>query len=223
MNNKDLEDFTKQFIELALIYGKTYTDLTIEIYWNSLKKYDIKQVLTAFHRHVTNPDRGQFMPKPADLIFIIEGSSASSSACAWTKLEQAIGSPGVYCDVCFDDAIINKVVFDLGGWVKLGNTDAKEWPFVEKDFKDRYSAYKARGALTEYPKQLTGIANAANSTGGFPPEPVRLVGNQALARLVHEGGKARLETFAALPYFQKAETNRKELGDGASNADSAGI
>ena len=115
---------------------------------------------------------------------MIEGGTLDRSMLAWSKVDNAVRVRGTWDDVVFDDAIIHRVIADMGGWVLVGGKDDKEWPFIGKEFQQRYRSYTQRGATLEYPAQLTGIANAQNSSAGRPLLPPILIGDKEKAKQV---------------------------------------
>lgn len=168
----------------------------IAIYWHALEPFDLAAVRKAFDRHVKNPDVGQFMPKPADLIRMLQGSSQDAAFAAWTKVDHAIRQVGTYADVVFDDPIIHRVVQEMGGWIAFGTKTEDEWPFVAKEFENRYRGYRQRSDIPDYPAVLIGIAGAYNRNGGHPLTPPMLIGDAEKASSVVLGGTDRpLVTF----------------------------
>jgi hypothetical protein len=123
-----------------------------------------------------NPDNGQFIPKPADLVKLMQGSTADSAMQAWTKLDFAVRCVGVYASVSFDDPIINVVINDMGGWVKFGTKSVDEWPFVSNEFVKRYRAYKTQNALPRSsPDHLPGRIEMDRGSQGFIFDPFDVV------------------------------------------------
>ena len=60
---------------LAAIYDKPVTPLVLEAWFMALSAYPLEEIETAFGRHLVNPDTGQYPPKPADLVRLIDGGS----------------------------------------------------------------------------------------------------------------------------------------------------
>lgn len=69
----------------------------------------------------------------------------------------------------------------------LGTKKEDEWPFVAREFENRYRGYATRPSL-EYPRWLPGIAEAQNSQAGQPVEPPVLIGDAVRAKLVLQNG-----------------------------------
>ncbi|WP_186056520.1 DUF6475 domain-containing protein [Burkholderia gladioli] len=188
MNVKDRGSFAGLMSGVYGFYGKDVSDFAVDVWWNAMLPFDFEAVKDAINRHCVNPDSGQFLPKPADVVKMLSGSTQDAALVAWAKVDRAVREVGTYRSVVFDDAVIHRVVTDMGGWVPLGTKDDKEWPFVRNEFVNRYRGYRMRSETPEYLPVLIGIAEAANSKAGFQSERPTLIGNPKLARQVALGG-----------------------------------
>lgn len=184
MTQDDFEKFEDLLSGVGEIYGKTLSEFALSLWWGALKNYDLAAIRNALHRHVVNPDNGQYMPKPADVVWMIGGTSTDSAMIAWTKVDKAVRQVGTWQDVVFDDPLIHRVIDDMGGWIEFGKKTEDEWPFVAKEFETRYRGYASRGITPEYKGVLTGIANANNSRHGFDCGKPVLIGDPEKARRV---------------------------------------
>ena len=187
MNESDNEQFLSCLIGAAEIAGKELSPQAMKLYWEILKKYDISDVVQGFMSHASNPDTGQFMPKPADIIKAIDGGGESRSMIAWSKVERAIRVVGPYQTVVFDDPIIHKVLSDMGGWVGFGSIEEKEMPFKANEFNKRYIGYTMKTDL-QYPKKLIGIAEIHNESEDQKIAPPTFIGLPEKAQAVFDGG-----------------------------------
>ena len=183
------EDFEARFFQLlnamGEFYGKTFSDIALEMWFNDVKRFSYEEIKRAFSIHRQNPDRGRFMPRPADIIGILEGSHKSNAYLAWTKFIKAVERVGVYQSVRFDDPIIHKVVDDMGGWIFLCEdlTDENR-PFVCNDFKSRYQDYKTQGGVFENQPDLIGLHEQENRQKNlidYKPEDPILIGDKSKA------------------------------------------
>lgn len=205
-----IESTRKEFgIVLAgvfTLYGKQLSPALFGIWWESMRPYDFAAVKDALNRHAVNPDNGQFLPKPADVVKLIGGGTLDAALVAWSKVDRAVRSVGTYESVCFDDALINAVLRDMGGWVMFGTKTEDEWPFVAREFENRYRGYCTRGRVPDYPRYLAGIHERDNSQQGFDTRAPVLIGDQAVAQRVFEGGNAKpaLEYARALLTHEEA-------------------
>jgi hypothetical protein len=191
----------------------------LDVWWTALKSYELPAIIDAFNRHLANPDAGQFAPKPADIIRMLQGSAQDSALRAWAKVDRAVRSVGTYCDVVFDDALIHRVIQDMGGWIGLGTKSEAEWPFVAKEFENRYRGFRSRNEHPSYAPVLTGIAAAHNGPKGFESEKPVLIGNRQLARRVlREGASQPVLGFSSVKRIGSGSDERDEGDEGVGGA-----
>jgi hypothetical protein len=180
--------FATLLTHLADYYKAEISRAVLGIYWEGLKQYSYEAIEKACWAHTQLPDEaGRWMPRNADIIKMIAGSTVDQAAVAWSVVDSAIRVRGTWDDVVFDDPIIHRVIADMGGWVKIGSHDDDAWPFIGKEFQTRYRSFRMRGEMPDYPKKLTGMANAHNAAGGRPLLPPILLGNPEKAKLVLKG------------------------------------
>lgn len=193
MIQSEFDDFSGILEVIAEQYGKKLSQNVVALYWQALQDYDLAAVKDALGRHLRNTDTGQFMPKVADIIRMMQGSSMDSALSAWSKVDRALRQVGPYESVVFDDPIIHRVLHDMGGWLSLGTKTEDEWPFVAKEFENRYRGFKSRNERVEYPSKLIGIFEANNSSEGHKIAAPILIGDATKAHEVlalgSQGGK----------------------------------
>jgi len=144
MRHEDKPEFAGMMVSIGEYYGREISDGLMGMYWQGLQHYDLAAVRDAMNRHVANPDSGQFMPKIADISKMLAGTTQDAALRAWAKVDQAVRRVGTYRDVAFDDPLIHRVLHDMGGWVAMGSKTEDEWPFVAKEFENRYRGFRAR-------------------------------------------------------------------------------
>lgn len=198
MQNTDFDAFHDLITGVYSFYSKDASSFALDVWWQALRAYDFAAVRDALGRHCVNPDNGQFLPKPADVVRMLEGSTLDSAVVAWTKVDQGVQRVGTYTTVAFDDPLIHRVLDDMGGWIPLGRKSVDEWPFVAKEFQQRYRGYKARKEVPPYPPSLIGIIDAENRQQGFALSTPTLIGLPNLAKAVLANGTttARLQITA---------------------------
>lgn len=188
MRVEQLSEF-REFLEGALAFwGQHVSEFTLTVWWQAMQPFDLDAVKDAIGRHAMNPESGGFAPKPSDVVRMLQGSTQDTALHAWAKVDKAVRQVGTYADVVFDDPIIHRVLHDMGGWIGLGQKTEDEWPFVAREFENRYRGYRMRSEVPEYPPVLLGIAGAHNRKGGHDVQPPMLVGNAEACRLVIMGG-----------------------------------
>lgn len=187
-NIEERRRFAALMTALSDYYKSDISKASAGIYWEGLKQYDYPAIEKACWAHTQLPDEaGRWLPRNSDIIKMIEGSTVDQAAIAWTKVDTAVRTRGTWDDVVFDDALIHRVIADMGGWVLVGSKGDDEWPFVGKEFQQRYRGFRMRDQLPDYPPKLTGIANAANRAAGKPLLPPILLGDQEKAKAVIRG------------------------------------
>lgn len=191
MNTQDFQQFHEGIIGVMSFYGKDVSRFALDIWWNALKQFDLAAINDAFGRHLMNPDSGQYPPKPADIVRMLQGSTQDSALQAWVKVDKAVRQVGTGSSVVFDDPLIHRVLQDMGGWLGLGSRQEDEWPFVAREFENRYRGYKMRSERPEYAPIMIGGFEAANNRQGYKSAPPTLIGNRDHAMQVMAGGVDR--------------------------------
>lgn len=189
--------------DVLAYYRQPVSEFTLSVWWTACQPYSLEQIRKAMTAHATNPDGGQFAPKVADLVRILEGTHTDRAMLAWGKVHEAMSAVGAYQDVVFDDPAIMAVVEDLGGWPKVCRTEIKELGYLQKRFCDGHKAYTGRGTFP-YPRRLMGdrSPDAEYERKGLPPPAPALVGDRELAAQVYLGGSSSGKT--AIEYTDPA-------------------
>ena len=201
MTKTDFADFRDFLSEALAFWGKDVSRFTIDVWWQAMQPFDLEAVQQAFSRHAMNPDSGQFAPKPADVMKMLGGTTNDKALTAWAKVDRAVRVVGPYRSVAFDDPLIHRVLTDMGGWTALASKREDEWPFVAKEFENRYRGFAMRGEQPEYPGVLIGISQHANALEGKRVDPPMLIGVADRARKVIESG---VENFSGLLQITQA-------------------
>lgn len=82
MFKENYDDFAKLVDETYALISGGKTVLTAGakvLFFRSMQEYPFEYVAGAMAAHIKDPNRGQYVPKPADLIFQIEGSNANDA------------------------------------------------------------------------------------------------------------------------------------------------
>lgn len=176
MIEADRAEFCRSVAAVYALYRVELSDAVLWIWWEAMRGLELEAVRVAIGRHAMNPDSGMFLPKPADVVRELGGTTADASMLAWAAVVNAMRRVGTYESVAFDDPIVHRVLVDLGGWPWLGEQLELEMPFIERRFRDAYRAWLRRGlASADVPKHLPGrteIQNVAAGYLGFVPAPV---------------------------------------------------
>ena len=166
MKKTDGPELAKLVYALGELYSSAISEIVLQLWFAALEKYDIGDISVAATRWVQNTEGGQFMPKPADIIRLIDGSAGTRATEAWNRAMSAMCTHGTNATVAFDDPGIHYAITEMGGWIEFGYWDNSETPFKQKRFEDLYRAYSAAPRGDAY-VALEGRANATNRAAGF--------------------------------------------------------
>lgn len=190
-------------------YNQEINPFALEVWSETLKRFTYDQVKHAFNVYIQTSEHGRFCPKPADITLIITGGNADVARMSWSVVERAIKSKGPYRTLIFNDPIIHRVIYDLGGWVKVCGTSEKDFPFLAIDFQNRYKGYMNRGVIPEYPNRLVGIEESSRSDYGLKwQDALEIIGDEKECLVVFKNGKKPDDALAL--------TNNRSVSDVAN-------
>lgn len=210
------EDQKDKFLEVLSgvhdFYGKDLSDFAVAVWAQACEAFDVQQVSKALSAHLMDPERGQFMPKPADIVRQLQGTNTDRSLIAWGKVLDAMQRVGAYASVCFDDGLIHASITDMGGWMPLCRSEIDDLPFLQKRFCDGYKAYANRGEV-RYPSTLLGEHEIANNAKGYTSSGPVLIGNPEAAERVRLNGVLGSKTL--ITHVASNVSNIKRIGSAA--------
>ncbi len=200
--------FQENLTATMAMYGKTVSEWEIKVWAKSLERFDDDTKCRALQNHIQNPDNGQFPPKVADIIKLIEGDSKDRAMLAWGKAYTAITQVGQYEDVCFDDGVIHTVIDEMGGWAKFCLMKSDDIGYMQHRFCELYrSNYRVD---KPHPKFLLGVSGEQNRLSGQKVNPPVPIGDVEKCRLVYKtGGGNRLNNSNALVDVTKKLTQQE--------------
>lgn len=193
MQNTERPAFSALITSALAYYRQDVTPFTLDVWWQGCQPFALEQVSKALTAHATDPDRGQFPPKVADLVRLLGGTSTDRAALAWGKVYDAMSTVGAYRDVVFDDPAIHAAINDMGGWPKICRTNLDELGYLQHRFSESHRAYSGRQGF-DYPRVLNGDRSPDElyaKRGLQPPKP-SVVGDVERARLVYKGGASKV-------------------------------
>lgn len=211
MNQDNLAEFTEWLARMSALYRVPLSEDAFELYWDTLKPFEWKAVKIAFRKHLLDPDKGQYFPKPADVVRYIEGNAETQALRAWSKVEDAIRRVGGYASVVFDDPIIHVVIDHMGGWIRLCQTLLNDLPFRAVEFKKHYVGY-VNHSLPRHPNQLLGLEAQRNGMDGYTAKPPLLIGDpkRAFAVLQNGGEKSLHVSELIVPSLLEKQGHERE-------------
>lgn len=185
MKATEREELTAYLVRALSYWKADVSEFTIQVWISACEQYSLEQVKKAIVHHATDPERGQFAPKVADITRLLVGTKTDRSLIAWSKAYEAAQRIGAYTDVAFDDPAIHAAIADCGGWVKFCRTDSDELSYLQHRFCNSYKAWADRGEF-DYPRFLNGDRSPDSmyqKRGLEPPKP-KLIGNPKNAEKV---------------------------------------
>lgn len=168
MTGTDFPRLAALLAQTAEVYGKDRpTAGALKVFAAALSDYDAEEVRRALSVHVRT---NKFMPRPADLIEILEGTAEDRARMAWQKVKSAQRRYGAHYSVAFTDPLIHYAVERLGGWTALSRIEAKDEPFRERDFVGWYAKGERAGVGWEQvSSRLPGFHELNNRQCGTDP------------------------------------------------------
>lgn len=191
MQPSDRAEFKALLTDALSFYRQDVSKFALQVWWQACERFSMEQVAKALTAHAMDPDRGQFAPKPADIVRQLQGTKTDRSLQAWGKVMDAMQRVGAYTDVVFDDPVIHAALVDLGSWPKLCRTSFDDLSYLQHRFCEGYRAHLTRG-VTEYPARLQGDRSSDEmfAKRGLPPPTPALIGDPAQAQEVMRLGVA---------------------------------
>lgn len=129
----------------ALGYWKQdVSEFALQVWWQGCQQFEFEEVSKALSHHATDPDKGQFAPKVADIVRILGGTKSDRSLREWGRVYSAMSSVGAYQDVDFGDSATHAAINDMGGWPKLCRSNLDQLSYIQHRFCELYKIHDGR-------------------------------------------------------------------------------
>lgn len=200
MRQDEKPKFGDYITDVMAYYRKDASRFVLDVWWAACQGFEMEQVRKAIQAHIMDPDKGQFAPKVADMVRVLQGTMSDRAAVAWGVVMQHMQGTGAYQDIDFGDPAIHATVHDLGGWPKLCRTNLDELGHAQRRFCEGYRAYSTRGVVT-CPLVLGGdrAPDSEYEKRGLPaPAPVMVTG-RSCADAMKEPTLLQRTVMQALP------------------------
>jgi hypothetical protein len=180
MQISDKPKFANLMTSLCELHNRKLSPELIAIYWHALKRFDFVIIQKCMSSLICDTNIGQFMPKPADVIALIEGKTGTRAIKAWNKVLWAIRHIGAWDSVQFDDHKIHAVIIDMGGWTQLCRRNTNDLPFLAREFERLYCIEITEGREI-YPHMLHGkLEQVTAYCNGNSVNEIRFVGDNTI-------------------------------------------
>lgn len=141
MNQTEKHDFYSLVADALGYWKQDVSEFALQVWWNGCQNFEFKDISRALSEHATDPDKGQFAPKVADIVRILGGTKSDRALREWSRVHEAMSSVGAYSDVDFADPATHASIRDMGGWAKLCRSELKELSYIQHRFCELYKSH----------------------------------------------------------------------------------
>jgi hypothetical protein len=176
MRQDQKQDFYALVADALGYWKQDVSEFALQVWWQGCQQYEFEDVSRALSQHATDPDKGQFAPKVADIVRILGGTKSDRSLREWGRVYAAMSSVGAYQDVDFQDSATHAAIQDMGGWPKLCRSELDQLSYVQHRFCELYKVHEGRSDVVP---ALMGdrSPNEMYSKRGLPlPKPALIEG-----------------------------------------------
>ncbi len=132
---------------LGRIYRVEMDAELMRIYWKLLKIYDIEVIEWAVEEYIRHDENGQFMPKPAQIIRLIdsvqEKRAIDEAYAEWAEILHN-NQRGIRLS---KNETANEAIRQTGGWEAIRMLTYEGEPWARKAFIERFVAISERKTL----------------------------------------------------------------------------
>jgi hypothetical protein len=146
MSPNQKADFYALIADVLGYWKQDVSEFALNVWWNGCQGYEFDQVSRALSNHATDPDKGQFAPKVADIVRILGGTKTDRSLREWGRVHEAMGRVGAYQDVDFGDPATHAAIRDMGGWPKLCRTEMDQLSYLQHRFCELYKVHDGQSS-----------------------------------------------------------------------------
>lgn len=141
MNLHEKPNFYALVADVLGYWKQDVSEFALNVWWAGCQNFDFDQVSRALSQHATDPDKGQFAPKVADIVRILGGTRTDRSLREWGRVHEAMSRVGAYSDVDFGDSATHSAIRDMGGWPKMCRTEMDQLSYLQHRFCELYKMH----------------------------------------------------------------------------------
>jgi len=139
-------------------YERELSDVAVSVWLADLDQFTPDEIEAAFTRHRRDPQRGQWLPKSADILRQLQGDTAEKQTAAWAHVLGEARRVGMYG--CANLTAEQRSAVDaVGGWAAICHCDERELGHMQRRFMACFDAFDARAVRDA--DRLTGPAAPA--------------------------------------------------------------
>jgi hypothetical protein len=135
----------KAFFTLVAMTAEAY-DVTniskgrLALMFDDLQDYSIEQIAAAFREH---RQACKWFPKVSELIERMTPNTEQVAMVSWAEVLPLLRDSR---NAKSPDPVTERVIQDLGGWVRLGQQTSDQLVWTAKEFAQRYAMYAEHGS-----------------------------------------------------------------------------
>ncbi len=122
-------------------YERELSEFIVQVWLDDLEGHPIDAVCAAFTAHRRDPQRGQWLPKTADILRHLGRDDGANGQLAWGKVMEIASNGG---RGRLDDAAAFEAVRSIGGISAVQRADSQQTQWLQKRFLEAYSVYAKR-------------------------------------------------------------------------------
>lgn len=132
MTNEDRRRLVATVTAVYAYYDRQVNELHLQFWVEDMAPYPVEAVERALVAHRKDPERGQFLPKTADIIRQLQGDSTQRAALAWGEALECARNGGTgYLRL---PPATRAALDSLGGMLALRRADDTQLPFLQRQF-----------------------------------------------------------------------------------------
>lgn len=142
------DDDKREFFTLIAVTAEAYdmpnlSKARLAMMFEDLREYSIDQVAAALRAHRL---ACKWFPKVSELVERLQPKTDQVAMVAWAALLPLLRDSRHAVSA---DPVTERVVQDLGGWLRLGHAAQDQLVWTEKEFVKRYQIYAEHGTDTQ--------------------------------------------------------------------------
>lgn len=143
MTDDDRIRFVQAIAGAYVFFGQELTEFHIRVWADACAAFTAAEVEAALAAHLADPQRGAFLPRPADVVRLIRGDGREAALLAWQRVLEEVRDRGSYSRPDIDEPS-RRALDVIGGWGALCRSQTAELPHLQRRFCEAYGVYADR-------------------------------------------------------------------------------
>lgn len=121
-------------------YDRELSQFVVQVWVEDLEGHPIDAVCAAFTAHRRDPQRGQWLPKTADILRQLQGDVEHEAQLAWGRVMEAATNGG-RGEI---DNVSRQALHTMGGISAVQRADVQQTQWLRKQFLETFAVYAKR-------------------------------------------------------------------------------